>query len=173
MFLELVAAIVAGVAAAGVVMILNKLLGGRLAKWLMPVVAGLTMLGVTIANEYGWFPRTKAALPSGFTIAETVESKAYYRPWTYIVPYVERFAAIDGQTIKTHDERPGWKLAELYLFGRWAPVHKFPILADCPGQRRAALTDGVGFDEDGGIEGVNWVPVSAPDPILTTICGTG
>ena len=173
MFLELIATIVAGIAAAGVVMLINKAMRGRLPSWLIPVAAGAAMLGVTIANEYGWFPRTREALPDGFIIAEQVESKALYRPWTYLVPYVERFAAVDGGSLKSHAAQPGWKLADIYLFGRWAPVHRFPVLADCPGARRAALTDGVAFGADGSIDGVDWMPVADTDPILGAICGAG
>ncbi len=173
MFFELVATIVAGIAAAGVVMLINKLVGGRIAKWFLPVAAAGAMLTVTIVNEYGWLPRTKVNLPEGFIIAETVENKALYRPWTYVRPYVERFAAINAGSLKTHAAQPGWKLADVYLFGRWAPVHRFPVLADCQGTRRAALTDGVAFGTDGQIAGIEWVPVAGDDPILVAICGAG
>jgi hypothetical protein len=173
MFLELIATIVAGFAAAGLVLIANKLLGGRLPKWFMPVAAAAAMLAATIANEYGWFPRTMATLPDGFEIVETVENKAMYRPWTYVYPYVERFAAVDTETVKTHPAQPGKRLADVFYFGRWAPVHQLPVLADCPGFKRAALTDGVAFGADGHIDGVDWIPVTGTDPILTAICGAG
>lgn len=173
MFLELIATIIAGIAAAGIVMIANKMLGGRLPKWLMPVGAGAAMIAMTISNEYGWFPRTKAALPEGLIVVEKVESKALYRPWTYLHPYVERFAALDATSVKTHKSRPGQKLADIYYFGRWAPVHKLPVLSDCAGARRAALTDGISFGSDGQIEGVAWVKVDASDPTLAAICGAG
>ena len=173
MFLELIATLVAGIAAAGLVLIANKLLRGRLPKWFMPVAAAAAMLAATIANEYGWYPRTKAALPAGLIIAETVESKALYRPWTYAYPYVERFAAVDAESVKTHEAQPGRKLANVFYFGRWAPVHKLPVLADCAGNRRAALTDGVSFGADGSIEGVDWIPVAESDPILVAICEAG
>lgn len=173
MFLELIATIFAGIAAAGVVMLLNKLMGGRLPKWLMPVGAGAAMIAVTISNEYGWFPRTQASLPEGLAVVETVETKAFYRPWTYVYPYVERFAALDKGSVKTHKARPDHKLADMYYFGRWAPVHKLPVLTDCATSRRAALTDGVSFGENGKIEGVDWVKVAESDPTLVAICGTG
>lgn len=171
MFFELIATIVAGVAAAGVVMVINKLIGGRIAKWFLPVAAGGAMLGVTIINEYGWFPRNKAGLPEGFVIAETVESKAFYRPWTYAFPYVERFAAIDAGSLKTNEAQPGKRLADVYFFGRWSPVRKLPVLADCPEKRRALLTKGMAFGLAGEIDGVDWVPVEADDAILSAICG--
>ena len=40
MFWELIATLMAGFAAAGVVLLLNKILRGRLPKWAMPIAAG-------------------------------------------------------------------------------------------------------------------------------------
>ncbi|MBO6757245.1 MAG: hypothetical protein JJ902_13020 [Roseibium sp.] len=173
MFVELIATFVAGLAAAGLVMLVNKVLGGRLPRWFTPVGAGAAMILTTIANEYGWYPRTKNTLPDEVVVAETVENTAFYRPWTYIWPFVERFAAIDTATIQTHPGQPGVKLADVYFFGRWSPVNKLPVLADCPGQRRAALADAVTFQKDGTVNGADWIKVSADDPIVSTICGVG
>lgn len=171
MFLELIATFVAGFAAAGVVLLLNKILRGALPRWAMPVVAGLAMIGFTIYNEYNWFARTKASLPEGLVIVETVQSRAFYRPWTYAHPFVERFVAVDQATIKTHEGQPGQKLADVYLFGRWAPVHKVPVLADCAGNRQAALTDAVSFEADGAVTGADWTSVSDRNATQVAICG--
>ena len=55
MFLELLAVIIAGFAGAGVMMLVAKLAGNRLPRWLVPVAAGAAMLGTTISSEYSWF----------------------------------------------------------------------------------------------------------------------
>ena len=80
MFLELIATIVAGIAAAGIMMVITRASGGRLPKWLTPVAAGAAMIAATISNEYGWYGRTSKSLPDEFMIVDTVESKALYRP---------------------------------------------------------------------------------------------
>ena len=171
MFIELIATIVAGIAAAGLVMLINRAFRGRLPKWLAPVAAGVAMILATISNEYGWYGRTSASLPDEFVIAQTVESRALYRPWTYVRPFVERFVAVDRAAIRTHPDQPGVKLADVYLFGRWAPVSKLPVLVDCPNQRRAALTDAIEFQDDGIVAGAEWNTVAADDPVVSTICG--
>ncbi|WP_420414277.1 hypothetical protein [Roseibium sp.] len=173
MFVELIATIVAGAAAAGLVLLINRALGGKMPRWLAPVMAGVAMLAATISNEYGWFERTKETLPDGLVVAHTVENKAVYRPWTYLVPYVERFVAIDTFSIQTHTSQPGMKLAEAYFFGRWSTVNKLPVLTDCVDTRRAALIDGVTFEVDGVVEGAEWVDVPDDDPLVSTICGAG
>lgn len=173
MFVELIATIVAGLAAAGVIMLINKTLRGRLPRWFVPIGAGAAMLLVTISNEYGWYSRTKNALPEGLVIAQTVENKAFFRPWTYVQPFVERFVAIDTLTLQTHPAQPGIRLAEVYFFGRWSPVNKVPVLADCPAHKRAALTDAFAFENNGRVSGVQWIDVAANDPVVSAICGAG
>ncbi|PID36890.1 MAG: hypothetical protein CR993_02860 [Rhodobacterales bacterium] len=173
MFLELIAVLVAGFAGAGVVMLLNRVLGGRLPRWLAPVVAAGAMIAATVSSEYGWYQRTADALPEGLEVVETIEKQAFYQPWTYLRPYVDRFMAVDVATLKRHDAAPDMVLADVYLFGRWAPVHAFPVLADCAGMRRAALTDAIDFEADGTVIGAEWFTAGAGDPMLDAICKTG
>jgi hypothetical protein len=170
MFLELIGVIFAGIAAAGVVMLLGKLLGGRLPRWMAPVAAGLAMIGVTIASEYGWYSRTAAALPEGVVVAETVENRSFYRPWTYVVPYVDRFAALDVATMKTHSDHPQIYLAEVYFFGRWAAVQKLPVWLDCKDTRRALAAATPDF-ADGLPADLDWVTPGTDDRILAAACG--
>ncbi|SFA79835.1 hypothetical protein SAMN05421688_0983 [Poseidonocella pacifica] len=171
MFLELVAVIAAGIGGAGIALLLGRLLGGRLPRWTAPVFAGAAMLGTTIASEYGWYGRTADALPADMIVAETVESRAAYRPWTYLVPYVDRFVAVDMATLRRHDDAPTTQISDLYFFGRWQATRSATIVADCAADRRAILSDGAAFAPDGQIEGLLWVAPGDDDSILRTICG--
>ncbi len=170
MFLELIATVFAGLATAGVVMLVGRWIPG-LPRWLTPVAAGAAMIAATIASEYGWYERTRTSLPQEFMVIETVENRALYRPWTYVVPFVDRFAAVDTASIQTHGARPDQRLADLYLLGRWAPVSKLPVAVDCAGSRRANLVDGVEFDAEGGLIGASWVSVDEGDSVVAAICG--
>ena len=80
MFVELIATIFAGIACAGLAMLLNIVTGKRLPKWVMPVAAGAGMIGMTISNEYTWFGRTAERLPDGVEIAMTVDEQGWLRP---------------------------------------------------------------------------------------------
>ncbi|WP_170557787.1 hypothetical protein [Ruegeria atlantica] len=171
MFLELIGTIFAGIAFAGVVMVLNKLTGGRLPRWMTPVAAGLGMIGMTIASEYSWYDRTRDTLPEGMTVIQEVESRAFYRPWTYAVPFVDRFAAIDAGSVRTNEQVPEQRLVELYLFGRWAPVSKLPVVVNCKEFSRANLADGAQFADDGRLLNADWIDVTANDPIVEATCG--
>ncbi len=172
MFLELIATIFAGLAFAGVVMLLNKLTGGRLPRWAAPVAAGLGMIGVTISSEYSWYDRTKAELPEGLTVVQEVESRAFYRPWTYAFPFVDRFAAIDTVSLRTNENIPEQRLVDMYFFGRWAPVSKVPVAVNCADNSRANLADGAEFADDGRLLNASWIKAGDNDPVIEATCGT-
>jgi len=163
MFLELIATFVAGFAGAGVALLAGRLSGGRLPRWITPVAAGGAMLGMTITSEYGWYTRTSGALPESFTVAETVKERAWWRPWTLAAPYVERFVAVDGASIRENAAFPGERLADLYFFGRWSPVRQVELRVDCQGGRRALPGDGAG-------DAPRWQIVGAQDPLVAAIC---
>ncbi|WP_420584236.1 hypothetical protein [Ruegeria sp.] len=171
MFLELIGTIFAGFAFAGVVMVVNKLSGGRLPRWTAPVAAGLGMIGMTIASEYSWYDRTVTTLPEGMEIVQEVESRALYRPWTYAVPFVDRFAAIDATSVRTNENVPEQRLVDLYFFGRWAPRSMVPVAVNCADNLRANLADGVEFADNGRIVGADWINASADDPVIKATCG--
>jgi hypothetical protein len=170
MFLELIAVVFAGIATAGVVMLVNKLTGGYLPRWVMPIAAGAGMIAATISSEYGWYDRNTKDLPEGFEVIQTVENQSFYRPWTYLKPDTERFVAVDHPSLKTNPDLPDQRMVDLYFFGRWAPVNKIPVLVDCAGLRRATLADGMEFDADGQVSNADWVSVERDDPILNSVC---
>ncbi len=170
MFLELIATFFAGFAAAGVVLILNKILGGRLPKWFMPVAAGAAMLVATISSEYGWFARNSAKLPEGLEIVQTFETKAKYRPWTYVRPFIGKFRAVDMISIKTNDMQPDLRGADIYTYGRWAKLKKNLVLTDCANGLVAQPNGAVVANDDGTLTGINWITPDVDDPILATIC---
>lgn len=170
MFFELIGTVVAGVAAALLVWALNRTLKGRLPKWLIPASAGFAMLLATISSEYSWFSRTQATMPKGMVVAQAIEESAFYRPWTYAKPYVNRFVAVDQATIKRHPEQPGQRIVDLVFYGRWARTAKAPVLFDCPGGKRADVVDGVEFGDNGEALNVTWRSVAEDDPILRAAC---
>ena len=172
MFLELIATVFAGIACAGVALLLNIATGRRLPKWAVPVAAGLGMIGMTISNEYTWFDRTAGQLPEGVDIAMTVQEQSWLRPWTQVWPYTKRFVAVDTATTRKNQSLPDQRLADIYFFGRWSPVTQAPMLLDCAAARSAILIDGADFAADGTVSDADWETMPKDDPILTLVCET-
>jgi hypothetical protein len=163
MFLELIAVVIAGIAGAGVMMAIARFSGGRLPKWMIPLAAGAAMLGTTISSEYSWYSRTAENLPDGIEVVQAVESKAVYRPWTYVFPYVNRFIALDTVNLRTNSDDPNLKMANLYFFGRWSAVQSVEVIVNCETGQRADPALG---DDSPPV----WRDVASDDPIVNGVC---
>lgn len=170
MFFELIGTIVAGVAAALLMWAINRTLKYRLPKWLIPAAAGAAMLTATISSEYSWFSRTKASMPEGMVVAQTIEEKAFYRPWTYTAPFISRYVAVDQHSKRTHPNHPDQRLVDLVFYGRWTRTAKVPMLFDCAASLRADIVDGITFGEDGAVTDAQWFAIEPGDPLLRTAC---
>jgi hypothetical protein len=144
-------------------MLLAKLTGGRLPRWLVPVSAGAAMLAAGISSEYSWFSRTAGNLPEGLEIAQTVESRALWRPWTYAFPMINRFVAVDVANLRGNTDNADLFMADLYFFGRWQTVQTVEVIVDCADGRRAdpALGDG---------SPPVWRDAGFDDPIVSQVC---
>ncbi|WP_323771864.1 hypothetical protein [Antarctobacter sp.] len=163
MFLELIAVFVAGFVGAGLMMILSSLTGRRLPRWIVPLGAGAAMLTAGIASEYSWYNRTAQSLPDGLSIAQTVESRALWRPWTYLFPLTDRFVAVDTGSPLKNAETEGLYLVNLYFYGRWRPNQIVQVMVDCTGFRRADPVLGDGSPP-------LWRDVGPDDPVVKTVC---
>ncbi len=170
MLFELIAVIVAGIAVAGVVLLARRFVP-VLPRWLAPTLAGVAMITASISLEYSWFGRTTATLPDGVTVARTHVSSAPWRPWTYAVPYVDRFIAVDSASARTNDEVPGQRMVDVYVFGRWAQTQRIRSVFDCESGRRADIVPGVTLADDGSLEDAIWHDVAADDPVAEVACG--
>ena len=170
MFFELIGTFMAGATAALLVWAINRALKGRLPSWLMPVAAGGAMMIAAITSEYGWYARTAGNMPKGMIVAQTIDEKVFYRPWTYIKPYISRFVAVDRATMRTHPQQPDQRIVDLVFYGRWARTAKAPMLYDCAAGKQADIVDGVEFGADGAVLNAQWIDLPAGDPILTAAC---
>jgi hypothetical protein len=97
------------------------------------------------------------------------EARAPWRPWTYVVPMTDRFAALDRGSLRKNDAVPGQRIADLWLFARWVPAQKVPMVFDCAGGRHAPLA-GASFDATGAVSGASWTDAAAGDPVQTAAC---
>jgi hypothetical protein len=162
MVFEFFAAVVAAFAMAGIALVLRKLSGGRLPKWIVPVAAGAGLLGFTVWGEYDWFSRVSAELPEGVVVVDAPKVAMPLRPWTYLVPLTIRFTAIDNRVTVTDPANPDLRIARELSFARWAGTDERLVIVDCAANRQALLTAGVSPDAEGGMAGADWVDV-APD----------
>ena len=169
MFLELIATFAAGAGVAGLVMLINKVSGGRLPSGLVPVGAGLAMLGYAIWSEMTWAERTIGTLPEGIEVVQTIEETIVWKPWTYVAPQTTRFVTVDLANGQRNEKAEETVLVDLYLYGRWRPVSRVPQLVNCATHARSEVTDAA-LADPGGI--TDWIELGKEDPLIRTVCET-
>jgi len=169
MFLELIAAFAAAFAAAGVAILVNFLTGGRLPKWVTPVAAGAALMGYAVWSEYSWYERTAGILPEGVDVTFVNVSRAAYKPWTYAVPYVNRFAALDTLSVRTNEAVPHQRIADLYFYGRWSRRVGLEVVVDCSDGLLAPLASAT-LNETGEATDAAWARPAEGDRTVEAAC---
>jgi hypothetical protein len=114
MIWHLIAAVFAGLAAAGIGLILRTLSGKRLPKWIVPVCGGLGMLSYQIYTEYTWFEHKQQQLPASAEVVSSQTSGAVWRPWTFAFPMTTKFTVVDRESVRI-SETPV-RVAEFMLY---------------------------------------------------------
>ncbi len=139
MFWEILATVFCGFLLAGLVMPIRLFYKGT-PKWLVPVAAGIGMIGFQVYSEYSWANNTITKLPDDSVVVATVPKKTWFRPWSYVKPQVFQFVVLDKSSIQISADNPALKKATLYFFERRAAAHPLGISIDC---NKPAL----GFDD--------------------------
>jgi hypothetical protein len=170
MLFHLLGAVMLGVTAASIVMIVFRLMGRRAPRWALPLVAGAAMLGFEVWSEYTWYARTAAELPPGVVTAGTFASGSALKPWTLAVPRINRFSAVDLRTLRWNPEAPELRVAELFLVGRHVPTGTVLQVYDCDQPRRADMPAAPEFDASGRPTNVRWIAVQESDSARQLIC---
>lgn len=170
MAVEILAAIVAAVAMAGIGLMLRKLSGGRLPRWIVPVFAGLGLLGFTVWSEYDWFSRVSAQLPEGVIVVAAEESSSPLRPWSFVAPMTTAFIAMDTRATVAHPDAPSLRLVQLYSFVRWQNTSDGFMIVDCANARQVLVAEGVTVTPDGDLTGGTWTVAGPDDKVQTAAC---
>jgi hypothetical protein len=172
MALELIAALIAAATLGLMAWALRRLVPG-LPKWLVPVAAGLGLIGFTIWSEYNWFSRVSAELPAGFAVAGAEATTSPLRPWTFLFPLITRFQAIDTGQIAQHPARADLVMAPVFAFVRWQNPQSALVVFDCAGNRRVPVVEGMQIDASGQLSGADWVVLDGKDELQQAACREG
>lgn len=171
MVLEFFASIAAGLAMLGVALLLNRLTGNRLGRWLAPAAVAAGMLAYTVWSEYSWAGRS---LETGiYTEAAREEARVWYRPWSWLVPQTSRLIVLDRRFTRVHPDQPDLVLTRVVRLERWIPESGYLAVFDCAAGAQAPLTERVQLLEDGAVEGADWAVLPQGDPLLRAACAAG
>lgn len=169
MIWHLIAAVFAGLAGAGIGLLLRTLSGKRLPKWIVPVFGGLGMLAYQIQVEYMWFEHKQAQLPDTAIVISSDTSRAVWRPWTFAFPMTTKFSVVDSDNIVAReiDDAPVVEFI-LYQFER----HHTDILITQPYVLNCGSRELVPLNNDTGEAQLSELRrLRETSPLLTTVCG--
>ncbi|WP_458525556.1 hypothetical protein [Onishia taeanensis] len=168
MMWHLIAAVFAGLGAAGIALLLRTLSGKRLPRWIVPVFGGLGMLGYQIHAEYTWFEHKQQQLPASARVVASERSEVFWRPWTYLFPMTTAFQVIDRENLigrQAGDDR----LVEFirYRFEKQAidRVTTRPYLMNCTTREQLPLDDTTGEPALGELK-----RLGSDDPAYRAVC---
>ena len=169
MIWHLIAAVFAGLAGAGIGLLLRTLSGKRLPKWIVPVFGGLGMLAYQIQVEYMWFEHKQAQLPDTAIVISSDTSSAVWRPWTFAFPMTTKFSVVDSDNIVAReiDDTPVVEFI-LYQFER----HHTDILITQPYVLNCESRELLPLSKDTGEAQLSELRrLRETSPLLTTVCG--
>jgi hypothetical protein len=166
MFWTLVATIVCGLGAAGIALGVRAATQSKAPKWIIPVFAGAGMLGFLIYSEYNWYDLKQSQLPEEAVIVDTQTDGIFWRPWTYVFPYVTSFSTVDIKSIGRDTENPDIVRFTLYRFEQKLTdtvSHRIHIL-------NCAIRELVPLGSDGTPRVDNIKLLDNNDTLLRTVC---
>lgn len=168
MIWHLVALVFAGLGGAGVAMVLRALTRKRIPIWIVPVLAGICMLGYQIQFEYSWFNHKQSQLPAGSVLTSQSARPSFFRPWTYIFPMTTEFHVIDTANIRLGitNDTPVAQFVEYRFEKHYVDVVTFTTyILNCQ------TGEQVPINSDGTPNVARLSMVSAQDLRRRTVCG--
>lgn len=115
MLWTIIAILVAGLGAAGIALLLRKLTGNKLPKWIVPLFGGLGMLAYQISYEYSWFEHQLQRQPPESVVVAREAGHVFWRPWSYFMPMTTAFTVLDSKSVVKR-ELDGNTVAEFMLY---------------------------------------------------------
>lgn len=142
-------------------------------KWLVPVAAGIGLIGTTVYLEYDWFNRVSAELPAGFVVVNAEATSNPMRPWTFLAPITTSFTALDKTKLSHHPAVASLVTAPVFGFARWQNPQNALMVFDCAANRRTPVVEGMQIDEAGLLTGGEWVVLETVDELQEAACREG
>ncbi len=104
MIWHLLAVFIIGLCVGAFAFALRKLSRNTLPSWIIPVFAGIGMLGYLAYYDYNWFSLKRGQLPAESVVIEQARASNFFRPWSYVLPSVSSFVILDGTSKKTQQD---------------------------------------------------------------------
>ncbi len=170
MFYLLLTTFAMGAIAAGAVYAIARPFGWKPPVAIYPLAAAAGMLSYTIYDEYSWYERAAGALPTRLQVVRTYATSMPYQPWTYAIPRIYRFDAVDLGSTRVNPKAPDLQLVRLMRVTRNVSSEDVSVLVDCRNQRFAEIVAATKFGDDGVPTNASWQNLSDHESLKSTLC---
>lgn len=146
---HLIAVFISGFSMGGLAYLARKLSRNRLPVWLVPVAAGLSMMGYLAVYDYTWYgyKTEQVKMVEGedrvMFFGEKRET-SFFKPWSVIKPAINSFIIFDGKF--KLNEQGGETIAEYYQYEFFKdPIERqqvYLVLLNCSTLERATIPQG-------------------------------
>lgn len=167
MIWHLIAIAISGLGSASIALLLRKVSRQRLPRWLIPVFAGLGMLGYQIYFEYSWYEHKQSQLPPGSVVISSEAGTVFWRPWTFAFPMTTQFSVIDVANIRrmNADDTELVQFVQYDFEKQYVDVVTFrTYIINCAQAELVPLTP------DGALNVGRLQRLTSDDPRYTTVC---
>lgn len=166
MFWNFVATIICGLGAAGIALGIRTVTRKRAPKWIIPVFAGLGMMGYQIYMEYNWYHQMTDRLPDTSVVVSTQSAAEFWRPWSFFVPQINRITVLDRDSLRSTPADLDTHQFRLYHFRQTygGRVTHGGWLLNCPSRELVAL------DDEGKPETSQARRLAMDDRLLQEVC---
>ncbi|SFR40713.1 hypothetical protein SAMN05216203_0005 [Marinobacter daqiaonensis] len=143
MFWNFVATIVCGLGAAGIAMGIRAATRNKAPRWLIPVFAGLGMMGFQIYMEYNWYDHMTTRMPPESVVVSTEAQAEFWRPWSFFYPQINRITVLDTSSVRRSAASPETVRLQLHHFRQTygGRVSSGTWLLNCPSRELVALDE--------------------------------
>ncbi len=134
------------------------------------IAAAAGMLGFAVYDEYTWFDRASAGMPTTHQVVRSYGTSVAYQPWTFAVPRIYKFDAVDVTSLRSNPNASDLLLVKVLRVTRNISSEAVSTLVQCPQSRFAEITPQTTFNDAGLPTNANWQPLSEHPNLRAVVC---
>lgn len=170
MLTNLAVTIAMGAIGAGIVFLIAHLTGWKKPGSAYLIAAAAGMLGFAIYDEYSWFDRAVAGMPTTHQVVRSYGTSIAYQPWTFAVPRIYKFDAVDMASARANPKAPDLLLIKVLRVTRNVSSEAVTTLVECRRSRFAEITPLTTFDDAGLPSNADWQSLDDHPQMRAVVC---
>ncbi|MEQ8823549.1 MAG: hypothetical protein RIC14_04160 [Filomicrobium sp.] len=170
MFYQLLTTFFMGAIAAGAVFMVVRTFGWKPQAAIYLLAAAVGMMSYSVYDEYSWYERSSGALPTRMHVVRSYATSMPYQPWTYAIPRIYRFDAVDLGSTRVNPKAPDLQLVRMLRVTRNVSSDDVSTLIDCRNKRFAELGTETKFADTGVPTNADWQNLGDHPNLNDVIC---